>query len=424
MKKILIKGGTVIDPISQKAQKRDLLVKDGIYIDPIKSDTSTEIIEANGHYIMPGLFDLRCHLNQPGVSFQDSVDLISRKASAGGFTSILAMPKLSSMADNPETLKYTKESIINDNHINIYLSGCLTLGTQGKSLAPMGSLKETGIIAVTDCPNCTQNNQIYSKAAEYASMFDLPIIELPRDYSLSPEASAHESLLSLKMGLQPFPRIAEELFVARSILISKYCETQIHLSSITSKGSVELLKEAKEAGVRITSDTTANHLYCTEKQIKDFDPLSKPLPPFRESEDQAALMDAVRNGIIDSVSTGHQSFSFDDKSKEFDIAPSGTLGLENAFLQIFSKLETNTIEERLTLISRIMSKKPAQILNLKPVSFENNKLANFFIFNPKGKTIIERKLDVRGGVNLPYNRQEFKGEILKTVASGKLIYEK
>ena len=108
MKKILIKGGTVIDPISQKAQKRDLLVKDGIYIDPIKSDTSTEIIEANGHYIMPGLFDLRCHLNQPGVSFQDSVDLISRKASAGGFTSILAMPKLSSMADNPETLKYTK----------------------------------------------------------------------------------------------------------------------------------------------------------------------------------------------------------------------------------------------------------------------------------------------------------------------------
>ena len=416
MKKILIKGGTVIDPISQKAQKRDLLVKDGIYIDPIKSDTSTEIIEANGHYIMPGLFDLRCHLNQPGVSFQDSVDLISRKASAGGFTSILAMPKLSSMADNPETLKYTKESIINDNHINIYLSGCLTLGTQGKSLAPMGSLKETGIIAVTDCPNCTQNNQIYSKAAEYASMFDLPIIELPRDYSLSPEASAHESLLSLKM--------AEELFVARSILISKYCETQIHLSSITSKGSVELIKEAKEAGVRITSDTTANHLYCTEKQIKDFDPLSKPLPPFRESEDQAALIDAVRNGIIDSVSTGHQSFSFDDKSKEFDKAPSGTLGLENAFLQIFSKLETNTIEERLTLISRIMSKKPAQILNLKPVSFENNKLANFFIFNPKGKTIIERKLDVRGGVNLPYNRQEFEGEILKTVARGKLIYEK
>jgi dihydroorotase len=165
-------------------------------------------------------------------------------------------------------------------------------------------------------------------------------------------------------------------------------------------------------------------LYCIENQIENFDPLSKPLPPFRESEDQAALMYAVRNGIIDSVSTGHQSFSFDDKSKEFDIAPPGTLGLENAFLQIFSKLETTTIEERLTLISRIMSKKPAQILNLEPVSFENNKLANFFIFNPKGKTIIERKLDVRGGVNLPYNRQEFEGEILKTVARGKLIYEK
>jgi dihydroorotase len=423
MKKILIKGGTVIDPISQKAQKRDLLVKDGIYIDPIKSDTSTEIIEANGHYIMPGLFDLRCHLNQPGVSFQDSVDLISRKASAGGFTSILAMPKLSSMADNPETLKYTKESIINENHINIYLSGCLTLGTEGKSLAPMGSLKETGIIAVTDCPNCTQNNQIYSKAAEYASMFDLPIVELPRDYSLSPEASAHESLLSLKMGLQAFPRIAEELFVARSILISKYCETQIHLSSITSKGSIELIKEAKEAGVRITSDTTANHLYCTEKQIEDFDPLSKPLPPFRESEDQVALIDAVNEGVIDAISTGHQSYSFDDKSKEFDIAPPGTMGLENAFLQFYSKLGIS-IEERLILISRLMSKKPAQILNLESNSFEKNQLANFFIFNPEGETIIERTTNERGGVNFPYKRKKFKGEILKTVARGKLIFEK
>ena len=424
MNKILIKGGTVIDPESEKAQRRDLLLMNGKYIDPTKIDSTTEIIEAEGHYIIPGLFDLRCHLNQSGVSFQGGVDLISNKASAGGFTSILAMPKLSSMADNPETLQYTKESIINESHVNIHLTGCLTLGAEGNRLAPIGSLKETGIIAVTDCPNCTQNSQIFSKAAEYASMFNLPIIELPRDYSLSPDASVHESLLSLKMGLKGFPRIAEELFVARSILISKYSETKIHLSSITSKGSIGLIGKAKEEGVQITCDTTANHLYCIEKQIENFDPLSKPLPPFRESEDQAALMDAVRNGIIDAVSTGHQSFSFDDKSKEFDIAPSGTLGLENAFLQIFSKLETSTIEERLTLISRIMSKKPAQILNLEPESFENNKLANFFIFNPKGETIIERKIDVRGSVNLPYDKQQFKGEILKTVARGKLIYEK
>jgi dihydroorotase len=254
-------------------------------------------------------------------------------------------------------------------------------------------------------------------------MFDLPIIELPRDYSLSPEASAHESLLSLKMGLQPFPRIAEELFVARSILISKYCETQIHLSSITSKGSIELIKQAKEAGVRITTDTTANHLYCTEKQIEGFDPLSKPLPPFRESEDQGALIDAVNEGIIDAISTGHQSYSFDDKSKEFDIAPPGTLGLENAFLQFYSKLRIS-IEERLILISRLMSKKPAQILNLESNSFEKNQLANFFIFNPKGETIIERATNERGGVNFPYKRKKFKGEILKTVARGKLIFEK
>ena len=373
----------IIDPLSEKAQRRDLYIKNGKYIDPLKVDAHTKIIEAKGLYIMPGLFDMRCHLNQPGVSFQDSVDHISNKASRGGFTSILAMPKLSTMADNPETLQYTKESLINENHVNIHLSGCLTLGAEGNRLALIGSLKETGIIAVTDCPNCTQNSQIFSKAAEYASMFDLPIIELARDYSLSPEASAHESLLSLKMGLKGFPRIAEELFVARSILISKYSEAKIHLSSISSSGSIGLIESAKEEGVRITCDTTANHMYCTEKQIENFDPLSKPLPPFRESKDQAALINAVRKGIIDAVSTGHQSFSFDDKSKEFDLAPSGTLGLENAFLQVYSILETNTTEDKLSLISRIMSKKPAQILNLEPVSFEKNKHANFFIFGSK-----------------------------------------
>ena len=342
MKKILIKGGKVIDPVNENSEYRDLLIENGIFIDPREADEKTETIDAQGLFIIPGLFDLRCHLKQPGMNLQESVDIISRQAIYGGFTSVLAMPNLSSMADNPEVLKFTKNSIIKEQHINVYLSGCLTLDSQGKNLAPIGSLKETGIAAVTDCPNCTQDNQIFSKAAEYASMFNLPIIELARDYSLSPEASAHEGLLSLRMGLKGYPRIAEELFVARSILLSKYTEARIHL-----------IEKAKNDGANISCDTTSNHLYCTEKQIENFDPLAKPFPPFREAEDQATLLDALKSGIIDVVSTGHQSYSFDDKSKEFDIAPSGTLGLENGFLQLYAKLNLK-LEEKLILITRVM----------------------------------------------------------------------
>ncbi len=423
MKKTLIRGGTIIDPIREISEFRDLLIKDGIFIDPRETDEKTEIIDAKGHFIIPGLFDLRCHLKQPGISLQESVDIISRQAISGGFTSVLAMPNLSSMADNPEALKFTKNSIIKDEHVNVYLSGCLTLNAKGKNLAPIGSLKETGIVAVTDCPNCTQDNQIFSKATEYASMFSLPIIELARDYSLSPEACAHESLLSLRMGLKGYPRVAEELFVARSILLSKYTEANIHLTSITSKGSIDLIEKAKNDGVNISCDTTSNHLYCTEKQIENFDPLAKPLPPFREKEDQLKLLDAVLRGIIDVVSTGHQPYSFDDKSKEFDIAPSGTLGLENGFLQLYAKLNLG-LKEKLILITRVMSKKPAQLLNLKPTSFENNTVANFFIFDPNGETTVERKINQLGGVNLPYEKKKLEGRIRQTILKGKIAYKK
>lgn len=419
MKKTLVRGGTIIDPIREISESKDLLIEDGIFIDPRKTDENTEIINAKDHFIIPGLFDLRCHLKQPGISLQESVNIISRQAISGGFTSVLAMPNLSSMADNPEALKFTKNSIIKDEHVNIYLSGCLTLNAQGKNLAPIGSLKETGILAVTDCPNCTQDNQIFSKAAEYASMFSLPIIELARDYSLSPDASAHESLLSLRMGLKGYPRVAEELFVARSILLSKYTEANIHLTSITSKGSVDLIEKAKNDGVNISCDTTSNHLYCTERQIENFDPLAKPLPPFREKEDQLILLDAVVRGVVDVVCTGHQPYSFDDKSKEFDIAPPGTLGLENGFLQLYAKLNLN-IDEKLILITRVMSKNPARLLNIKPTTFEINSEANFFIFDPYGETTIERNINQLGRVNLPYETKKLEGRIRQTILKGKI----
>ena len=223
MTSYLIEGGVVVDPISQGVDQKDLLVVDGKFKDTTnKKNTKTEIISAKGKYILPGLFDLRCHLSQPGVSFQKSVEEIGKKAAAGGYTSLLAMPELSSKADNPESLRFTKDSIINEEQVKVYLSGCLTMESAGKNLAPIGSLQEAGIVAVTDCPHTPQNNQIFIKAVEYATMFNLPVIDMPRDLSLSPEGQIHEGLMSLKMGLKGIPRIAEEMFVARAILLSKY----------------------------------------------------------------------------------------------------------------------------------------------------------------------------------------------------------
>ena len=420
-----ITGGTVVDPENNCLNKTNIFIEEGkiahIGNHDSKTNKNTKIISANGKYIIPGLIDLRCHLKQTGVSFRESVETISTKALSGGFTTILAMPELSSMGDNPETMKYMQESIIQKNQVKILLSGCLTLKTQGKQLAPLGSLKESGIVAVTDCPNSPQDNQIYCKAVEYASMFDLPIIDLPRDLSLSPSASAHESLLSLQMGLKGFPRMAEELFVQRSILVSKYTKAKIHLTSISSGGSVNLIKQAKEENIPISCDVTSNHLAQTEIRVKDFDTFAKALPPFREEIDRLQLIEGLSTDSIDAVSSGHQPFSFDDKSMEYDLAPHGTMGLETAFVQTLSYVKGN-MSEKLVQITKKMCLNPAKILGLGNPTLKIGSKADFFIFNKNRKTKVRRNHWEKGGCNLPFESEEFEGKIETTFIEGKQLH--
>lgn len=425
MNSTYITGGTLVDPQKNCLNKTNIFIEEGkiahLGNHDSKTNKKTKIISANGKYIIPGLIDLRCHLKQPGIGFRESVEIISTKALSGGFTTILAMPELSSMGDNPETLKYMQESIIQENQVKILLSGCLTLKTQGKQLAPLGSLKESGIVAVTDCPNSPQDNQIYCKAVEYASMFDLPIIDLPRDLSLSPSASAHESLLSLQMGLKGFPRMAEELFVQRSILLSKYTKAKIHLTSISSGGSVNLIKQAKEENIPISCDVTSNHLAQTEKRVQDFDTFAKALPPFREEIDRVQLIEGLSTGAIDAVSSGHQAYSFDDKSMEYDLAPHGTIGLETAFLQALSYANGST-SEKLVQTTKKMCLNPSKILGLDNPMLKIGSRADFFIFDYNSSTEISRNSLDKGGCNLPFESEKFKGKIETTIIEGKQIY--
>ena len=423
-----IKGGKVVDTYSNKIIQKDLFIKNGIFVGEknlTAEFNNATTIDAADKYIIPGLTDLRCHLEQPGLSFQKSVQSISRQGLAGGYTSLLAMPALSSFADNPETLRYFKDSICKDDMLDIHLSGCLTMGTKGDTLAPIGSLKEMGIVAVTDCPNSPQNNQIYLKAVEYASMFDLPILDLPRDYSLSPDASAHESLLSYKLGLKGSPRISEELFVQRSILASKYTNAKIHLTSVSSFGSVELIEKAKRDGIKITSDTTSNHLTYTEDLIEKYDSMAKAYPPFREESDRLRLNEAVQRDTIDSISSGHQQCGFNEKRVEFDLAPCGVLGLEQSFVQLIKNSgDSEKLENSLIKITKKMSEKPREILNLNELKVSEGKTADFFIYDPKAKTKIERDEESTVGQNYPQNSQEISGAVIKTFVKGRCLYDK
>ena len=250
--------------------------------------------QLNGLVVVPGLLDLRVHTRVPGGENIENIKSVTSAASKGGFTGILAMPDTSPKADNPGTIQYIRDRINQSAVIDVFLSGCLTMGSKGERIAPLGSLKEAGVIAVTDCPYSRANNQIFMNSVHYAKMFGLKVIEFPHDPSLSHETEAHQSAFSLKLGLKGQPRIAEELMVQRAIAVSQHLDTPIHVSSLSSAGSVHLIEEAKSKGIKVTSDVSAHHLFLSEKSIEDYNTNAKTNPFLREENDRKSLISGLK----------------------------------------------------------------------------------------------------------------------------------
>ena len=280
-------GGKLIDPESGIDKKANLYIRQGIiYHSSPEKEHSHQVYNIEGQVVLPGLLDLRTHNRVPGAIKSESIESLTKAAAKGGFSSILMMPDTKPYCDNPATIRYIQDRVKQTSQIKVYFSGCLTVDSMGESIAPLGSLKDAGVIVVTDCPATTQNNEILTNAIKYAKMFGLVVFDFPQDPFLSKNSHAHESALSLKMGLSGNPRLAEEIAVQRAILISKHLGSSIHLSSLSSAGSVELIRMAKESNIQITADVSAHHLLLTEQAILNYNTSAKMNPPLRQEEDQ------------------------------------------------------------------------------------------------------------------------------------------
>ena len=418
-----LKGGRVIDPVNNTDEIKDLYFENGKIINFSQKDSAKKVKEVNVEHkiVLPGLVDLRCHLKNISGGQAENISTGTKAAAAGGYTTILLMPDIYPRADNPGTIQYIQDRILKHALVNVLLCGCLTKEANGKSLAPLGSLKENGVVAISDSPSTTQNNQIFSKGVEYASMFNLPVIELPRDYSLSDKGTAHDGPLALKLGLGGYPRIAEELFVQRAISISKSVDTNIHLSSISSYGSVQMLKEAKKRDVKITADVTGHHLSLNERSISDYNPNFKTIPPVREEKDRIALINGLKDGTIDSVCTAHQPFQEHEKNVEFDLAPAGVTGLETTLSICFETLVEKNNFSWNELIN-IMSVNPSTILGQKREQLAIGSNANISIFDPKLTWCYDKQHRKSEATNSPFKKKKFIGKIIKTFFKGKEVY--
>jgi len=419
-----LKNGHVVDPNTETNDVRDLWVQGSKFVrkEEIKDQTPIEVLDLEGKLIFPGFVDLRCHPRNVTRGSTENISSITKTAAQGGFTSILAMPDISPFVDNPGDARYARECAERDAVINFHLAGALTEKSNGKKLSPIGSLKESGVVAITDCPKSTQNNEIFVKGVEYAAMFNLPVIDFPRELSLSKYGTAHDSSVALAMGLGGYPRMAEELFVQRSITVSRNLGVPIHLSSISSKGSVELIYEAKSKGINITADTTPHHLFFTDARIKDYNTNFKTHPPLREQCDQEAIINGLEEGTIDAICTGHEPHQLYLKQAEFDVAPAGVTSLETCFSAVYTRFSENT-DDIAMKCAKWLSFNPAKILKIQGGALAAGQQADFVVVNPQESKVFTDDETLSLSTNNPFFGMPLKSVIEKTFVGGKVVYE-
>ncbi|MDA7823624.1 dihydroorotase [Opitutales bacterium] len=419
-------GARILDPIQKLDCVQDLYIRRGkmFFEQPPDDDSkSYRSLNLNDHVIMPGILDLCTHTRVPGTSSTESIFNISQSAAKGGFTAILAMPDTLPQSDNPGTIRYIEDRIKQSSLINIWLTGCLTIKSEGNSIAPLGSLKDAGIIAVSDSPRSCIDSQIFINSVKYAKMFNLPVIEFPQDSYLSKNGNAHVSSFSLKMGLGGLPSIAEEISVQRAISVAKDLDYNIHLSSISSVGSVSLIRDAKKRGIKVTADVTAHHLILNENAIEGYDTNAKLFPPLRGEKDRDSLQNGLLDGTIDAICSAHQPHPSHEKNVEYDKAPAGAIGLETCMSASIQSLSTKT-DDPYPVIVQSLSYGPHKILQLPQPAIKKGNLANLTIINNKENWTYHPNTELSEAVNSPLINYDFQSCPVLTIVNGQIIYSK
>ncbi|MDR1009689.1 MAG: dihydroorotase [Opitutaceae bacterium] len=425
MPPIWIQNARIIDPAVKRDATGDLCVNDTGKIVPTLSAAAKKRarkIDAAGLIACPGLVDIHVHFREPGQTHKETIATGSRAAAAGGFTTVVCMPNTTPPADNAGTIQAIKDAAARDAIVRVHPTGCITTGMKGQALAPIGSLKRAGVVAITDDGDCVQSNALMRSAVEYAKMFDLPVMDHCQDHTLTQGAVMNDGIMSTRLGLRGWPHAAEDIIVSRNVILSHYTGAHIHCQHISSKYSVELLRRAKSRGVRITAEATPHHIALTDAALGHYDTHYKMNPPIRTEEDRLAIIDGLRDGAIDIIATDHAPHTDYEKDREFDNAPNGILGLETA---LPVTLDTLVRESRFALphVIDLMTRKPARLLNLPAGTLAEGAAADICLFDPDEKWHYDAKKGFSKSANSPWHAQTLTARVKYTIVSGRVVFE-
>ena len=451
MNSLLLTGGRIIDPANRLDAIADLLLLNG-KIAAVGNDAAKqasrdiEKFDARGLVVCPGLIDLHVHLREPGQTPKETIATGTAAAARGGFTSLVCMPNTAPAIDNAGTVALIHERAKRDGVVNLFVAGAISKNLAGEELAPIGSLKRAGVVAITDDGHCVQNHELMRRALEYAKMFDLPVMDHCQDYSLVTEGVMHEGRWSTVLGLQGWPAAGEEMIVARNILLAELTGARVHCQHLSAAGSVELIRAAKQRGVPISGEACPHHFTLTDAAVAGsekfwaedgrgisgfsgrselpewpaYDTNFKMNPPLRSARDREAILNGLVDGTIEILCSDHAPHCDFEKEVEFDYAPFGITGLENELALSLMQLYHT---QRLSL-SDLVAKytvAPAKLLNLAKGTLSVGADADVTVFNPDREWVFEREATASKSTNNPFNGWPLKGKAVATILAGKQV---
>ena len=421
--KLLIKNGTIITGDRTEANK-DILIEDGKIsrIGEGITDTADQVIDANGLAVIPGLVDAHCHLRDPGYEYKEDIRTGTMSAAKGGFTSVACMPNTNPVIDNESIVRTVIAKARREAVINVYPIGAITKGQQGAELAEMGSMKVAGIVAVSDDGKPVMQASVMKKALIYAAGFGLTVISHCEDLDLAEGGSMNEGETCTRLGLHGIPSAAEDVMVAREIILSEYTGMPVHIAHVSTKGAVELIRQAKKRGVPVTAETCQHYFTLTEKACEGYDTNTKMNPPLRTQEDVDAVIQGLSDGAIDIIATDHAPHHFDEKNVEFELAANGIVGFETALPLALTYLVKPGILTLNQVVSK-MSAMPARILKIDKGDIRVGADADLAIVNLEEEYVINPDEFLSKSKNSPFKGFKVSGRVKYTICGGKIVYQ-
>jgi len=425
MPKLLIKNGRIIDPPSGTDRIGDILIKGGHIVRIGEDLHATGVIgfDATGLIVAPGFIDMHVHLREPGFEHAETIESGSKAAAAGGFTSICCMPNTNPVNDDATVTRYIIERASHSAVVNVFPIGAITEDCAGEKLASIGSMKEAGAVAISDDGRPVMNSRVMRRAMEYARAFDIPVIDHCEDLNLSAGGDMHEGFHSVRLGLRGIPSSAEDVMVARDILLAELTGARLHVAHLSSRRSLEMIADAKARKLPVTCEVSPHHIALTDADVAFYDSNYKMKPPLRSEADTEALVQGIADGLVDAIATDHAPHPGSEKMQEFEKCPFGIIGLETALAVALEKLVHSGRISLMRLVE-LFTTGPARILGLNRGRLEVGAPGDVTIFDPELCWTYDVNRSFSRSKNSPFHGRTFRGGPVATVVKGAVVWRR